>query len=292
MIGDWAVWGKIQAMRKVLIADPNTPFATVVGEALHRMGGYKVELAASGPEARAKCASLKPDLAVVDIDLPECDVAALIGQMRDAIPGLPVVLIPYSKDDAPAGLDIQGILTKPFFLPDLPELVNDILGRPQFNRPEVYILPDSDARAQTLIHKPAPKPVGTKPLPRLDRPVVVHNDQRPVIEGHVEALSHALRDEPVLLTQGKKVITISPRLSQTAIAALAEVVARAWRTNDKGGEVIRFEGDSDSTRYMLYSLAVAGDLVLSVALRVRIPLPSIRRLVREAAEELELVVIG
>ena len=60
----------------------------------------------------------------------------------------------------------------------------------------------------------------------------------------------------------------------------------------KGGEVIRFEGDSDSTRYMLYSLAVAGDLVLSVALRVRIPLPSIRRLVREAAEELELVVIG
>src|SRR3990172_7913530 len=248
-------------MRKVLIADPNTPFATVVGEALHRMGGYKVELAASGPEARAKCASLKPDLAVVDIDLPECDVAALIGQMSDAIPGLP-------------------------------ELVNDILGRPQFNRPEVYILPDSDARAQTLIHKPAPKPVGTKPLPRLDRPVVVHNDQRPVIEGHVEALSHALRDEPVLLTQGKKVITISPRLSQTAIAALAEVVARAWHTNDKGGEVIRFAGDSDSTRYMLYSLAVAGDLVLSVALRVRIPLPSIRRLVREAAEELELVVIG
>ncbi len=280
-------------MRTVLIADPNTPFATVVGEALHRMGGYRVELAATGPEAREKAAALRPDLAVVDVDLPDCDVPALIGQLREAVPGLPVVLIPYNRDDAPPGLDIQGVLTKPFFLPDLPELVNKILGQPGFDRPEVYVVPDSNARAQPMlkvVERTAGKPVGTKPLRPLDRPLAVNNDNRALVEGHVQALSHALRDEPVLLTQGQKVVALAPRLSQSAANTLAQVVAKAWQTNRQGGEVIRFEGDTDSARYMLYSLAVVGDLVLSVALRVRIPLPTVRKLVREAAEQLELVV--
>ncbi len=278
-------------MRKVIIADPNTPFATVVSEALRRMGGYQAELAASGPETREKCASLKPDLVVVDVDLPECDVPTLIGQLRETNPGLAVVLIPYSKNDLPAGLDIQGVLTKPFFLPDLPQLVNSILGQPEYQKSEVLYLSNDNAQAQKMltVAQPSNTRRGTKALPELTQPITLTAAHRPLIDGHVQALSHSLRDEPVLLSQGKKVITIAPRLSQSAAAALAEVVNKAWRSHP-GGELIRFEGDSDSTRYMLYSLGVAGDLVLSVAMRVRLPLPTVRKLVRETAEELEAIV--
>ncbi|MBM2849267.1 MAG: response regulator receiver, partial [Anaerolineales bacterium] len=150
-------------MRRVLIADPNTPFATVVAEALQRMGGYKVALTASGPEALKACAELRPTLAVVDVDLPECNPFALIGQMREAVPGLPVVLLPYSREDVPAGLNVQGVLIKPFFLPDLPEIINNILGGPA----ELELEPE-----------PPPKPV------------VIDETNSRLLEAHVEALSH------------------------------------------------------------------------------------------------------
>ncbi len=250
-------------MRKILIADPNTPFATVVGEALQNMGGYKVRLAASGPEALKLCAETPPDLAVVDVDLPECDPIALIGQMREAVPGLPVVLLPYSREDVPAGLDIQGTLIKPFFLPDLPELINNVLGGP------------ADMELE-----PEPPP----------KPVVIDESNSRMIEGHVEALSHSIRNEPVLLTQGTNVVAICPRLSHTASGALAEVVAKAWKTRGHGSEVIRFEGNSENTRYLLYSVEVAGDLVLSAAIRVRIPLPTVRKLLRDTAGEVAALV--
>ena len=250
-------------MRKILIADPNTPFATVVGEALQNMGGYKVRLAASGPEALKLCAETLPDLAVVDVDLPECDPISLIGQLREAVPGLPVLLLPYSRDDVPAGLDIQGTLIKPFFLPDLPELINNVLGGP------------ADMELE-----PEPPP----------KPVVIDESNSRMIEGHIEALSHSIRNEPVLLTKGANVVAICPRLSHTASAALAKVVAKAWKTRDQGSEVIRFEGNSENTRYLLYSVEVVGDLVLSAAIRVRIPLPTVRKLLRDAAGEVAALV--
>jgi CheY-like chemotaxis protein len=250
-------------VRKILIADPNTPFATVVSEALQRMGGYKVALAASGPEALKACAEMQPALAVVDVDLPEGDPFALIGQMRAAVPGLPVVLLPYNREDVPSGLNIQGVLIKPFFLPDLPELINNILG--------------------------GPADLELEPEPPL-KPVVIDESNSRLLEGHVEALSHAVRNEPVLLTSGTSVITMCPRLGQTAAVALAEVVAKAWKTRGNGSEVIRFEGGSESTRYLLYSVEVAGDLVLSVAIRVRIPLPTVRKLLRDTAAELAALV--
>src|SRR6185295_4135482 len=93
--------GTIQTMRKVIIADPNISFATVIADALTQMGAYNVTLAASGQEAQQFCAELKPDLVVVDVDLPDCQPADLIGQLRAIAPGLPVVLIPYSVDDVP-----------------------------------------------------------------------------------------------------------------------------------------------------------------------------------------------
>jgi CheY-like chemotaxis protein len=273
----------MQTMRNVLIADPNTAFATVVGEALKRMGGYSFRLAASGPEAEQLCAQLRPDLAVIDVDLPECQPADLIGRLRSLVPGLPIILIPYSQDDVPSDLDIQGILTKPFFLPDLPELINSILGplpEPEPQPDRVMAVPLSATRPRRIRETPPAKPI------------VITEKNRALVEGHVAALGHAVRDEPVLLTLGKKVITIAPHLSKTAASALAEVVVRAWDGRDAspGSEVVRFEGDSESTRYMLYSYVVTGELMLSLALRVRIPLPTLRKLVHEAAAQLIHVV--
>jgi CheY-like chemotaxis protein len=267
--------GTIQMMRKVIIADPNTSFATVIADALAQMGAYTVTLAASGQEAQQFCAELKPDLVVVDVDLPDCQPADLIGQLRATVPGLPVVLIPYRVDDVPAGLDIQGILTKPFFLPDLPALVEGILG----------------ATPESPTPPPAETPKGSLPrAAKISKPVVINENNLPEVQAQIKALSEAVRNEPVLLVHGKKVIAIEPPLAEAASATLTESVAKAWHARGTSTEVIRFEGNSETTRYMLYSSAVADDLVLSLALRVRIPLLTVRKLVREAISKLEGVV--
>lgn len=266
--------GTIPDVRKILIADPNAGFAAFIAEALRGLGAYTVAVASTGPETISICAEFQPDLVILDVDLPECQPPALIGELRGLRPGLPMIYMPYTREDVPAGVTVEGVLTKPFFLPDLQPLLNGILGP----------LAEPAARAGpiALTAKPAPAPV------RLIK-IKLDEHSLPKVSAIVEALSHAVRGEPALLTRGAEIITIAPQTDQTAASALVEVVATA-RKKAGDTEVIRFEGDSEHSRYMLYSLGIGGDLALSVALRVRLPLLSVRKLVRDAAQEIATLV--
>ena len=115
-------------MPTVLVADSNATFATVVADALQRLSGVDVAVAASGPEALAKAAGARLHVAVVDGALPDADIPALIRALRAGNPDLPVVLMPVSAADVPPDLVLSGVLTKPFFLPDLAALVTELLG--------------------------------------------------------------------------------------------------------------------------------------------------------------------
>ena len=265
-------------MHKVLIADPNSSFALFIAESLRGIGAYSVATADSGPEAKKVCAEFKPDLAIVDVDLPDCQAPTLIGELRALQPGLPVIYMPYTREDVPADLAVEGVLTKPFFLPDLQPLLNGILGAPA--------APSAPA-ARTGAPGARPAAAATPP----PRPIKIKLDEASLrqVAAHVEALSHSVRDEPTVLTRGLDVVSISPQLARTGAAALAEVVATA-RKNAGDREVIRFEGDEEHSRYMLYSLGIGSELALSVALRTRLPLLTVRKLVRDAAAEIAALV--
>jgi CheY-like chemotaxis protein len=261
-------------VRTILIADPNTGFASFIAEALRGLGAYSVSIAASGPEAKQICTESQPDLAIVDVDLPDCQPAALVGELRGLRPGLPIIYIPYTREDVPADLTVEGVLTKPFFLPDLQPLLRAILG------PDAT-LPTPAPGAASPGARPAPtapaKPVKLKLTPESIRQAAER----------VQALSHAVRDESALLSRGREVLCAAP--AGGPAAALVEVVATA-RKNAGNSEVIRFEGDDESARFMLYSLGIGGELALSVALRVRLPLLTVRKLVRDAAAEIAALV--
>ncbi|MBL8057529.1 MAG: response regulator [Anaerolineales bacterium] len=300
-------------MRTVLVADPNATFAAVVSDALQRLNGLNVVVAASGPEALRKAAAAPPDVAVVDGALPECALAELIGALRQSRPDLPVVLMPLDEADLPASVPVQGVLSKPFFLPDLAALITDLLGpepaaaaapapepqpagpggprgpavRPRDPRLSVTgpLAATAPLRARLAPNTPAPARPAAAPAAS---PVPLPDDLRRALESRVEMMSRALRDEPVFIAQGERVLIIVPRLSQSATAALAQVAARAWGRAEPAPEVIRFEGETEINRYMLYSVRVSQtrNLTLSVALRLRIPLPIVRRVTRETALEL------
>jgi CheY-like chemotaxis protein len=254
-------------MRTILLADSNQGFAQFMAEELQRAGPYHVVLAASGDEAATQLQETAVDVAVVDAEVANgVPLADFIGQLRRANAALPVILIPSTEADLLVKAPLQGTLPRPFFLPDLEPLLRDLLGLPE------------PAPSATISPAPA-EPPGRAAV------IIPERNQR-AAEGHVEAMSLALRKEQVLLTQEDRVVTMMPRLGYAGAAALAQRIRQVWEGGGSTSELIRFEGEADSNRYMLYSVHVAGDLKLSVALRARLPLPIVRRIARDTAAEL------
>lgn len=268
----------------ILIADANESFAAMMADELERTGGYQVTVVGNGPDALKQCAALKPQLAVLDGELPEGEPAKLIPLLRASVPDLPIIVMPVSAAQLPPDVTIQGVLIKPFFFPDLVEMIHQLLGP--------AASPTSQPRSTVTGKLPPPSALrarlGTGGLNPANRPatMTLKDNVRRAIESRLENLSRALHDETVLLAQGGRVLLSVPRLSATASAALSGVVAKAWSATDAPPEVLRFEGTGESNHYLLYSLLVAGDVTLSVALNSRIPLPIIRRVTRQAAGEI------
>ncbi len=273
----------------ILIADADVSFATMMADELKRTGGYQVTVVGNGPDALKQCAAIKPQLVVLDGALPNCRLAELIPLLRQSVPDLPVVLMPLSPAQTPPGVAIQGTLLKPFFFPDLVALIQKLLG-PTAEPAASPSLPSNPRRAEGNVAPPSAlrarlKAGGLNP-PTGPGAAVLRDSVRRAIEKQLESMSRALRDETVLLSQGGRVLLSVPRLTATASSALASVIAKAWSASDTPPEVLRFEGTGETNRYLLYSLLVAGDVALSVALNSRIPLPILRRVTRQAAAEI------
>lgn len=87
---------------RCLIVDDNQEFLRAARDLLEREGISVVGVAATGAQARDSCHELKPDVALVDIDMGGDDGFDLARQLagREG-PGLPrVILISiYSEDD-------------------------------------------------------------------------------------------------------------------------------------------------------------------------------------------------
>jgi len=96
--------------------------------------GYRVVLAASGPEAMKTFTKVKPDMVIVDLMMESIDAGVrLVGQMRaDGFPG-PIVMLSsvgdamnLQNDFTTLGLD--GMLQKPIEPKMLLRLVNAKIG--------------------------------------------------------------------------------------------------------------------------------------------------------------------
>jgi len=87
---------------RCLIVDDNQEFLGAARDLLEREGISVVGVAVSGAQARDSCRELKPDVALVDIDLDRDNGFDVARQLADRDgPGLPsVILISiYSEDD-------------------------------------------------------------------------------------------------------------------------------------------------------------------------------------------------
>jgi two-component system OmpR family response regulator len=117
---------------KALVVDDEEPLADLVAMAL-RYEGWEVKTAHTVAEAVKAQKSFQPDIAVLDIMLPDGDGLSLLKSLRSSDPTLPVLFL-TAKDaveDRVQGLTLGGddYVTKPFSLEELVARLRSVLRR-------------------------------------------------------------------------------------------------------------------------------------------------------------------
>jgi CheY-like chemotaxis protein len=262
-------------------------------EGLEQGSDCHATVATGGDEALQALTAAEFDLAIVDLGLTDADGATLARALRQQRADLRLMLIPLMGEELPselADLDVQGVLSKPFFLPELPGRITDALARPVGGGPHLAAVTEPDISS------------GQPVVSSDERPVVSSDERLAVLREHISeiiqemnALSQEINAEAVILTCRGKLIAHTGRLSAEGSDALAQVVAESWRTSARvaqilGQEQLRFEQSTEGGEYVFYSLAVTQDIILSAALHVSVPLGMIRHRAKSTADALRALV--
>lgn len=250
-------------MKRVLVVDANEAFATLLQRELEGMK-MRADVAANGQEALQATATTNYAMAIVDMGLPDVSSAQLVRALRKEHPDLRLMVIPLEGDGAPselADVSIQGTLPKPFFLPELPERIRQALARPL---------------TTPAVAEEAPAPAG---------------EAIPTVIPLMSRLAQEVGAEAVLLIRGGELVAHTGRMSENGVSALTSPIADAWQVSTRvaqilGKEQLHFEQSIEGTEYLLYSLAITEDLILSVVAAGKVPLGMIRHRAKETAEEI------
>lgn len=270
----------------ILIADSIEAFATLLKESLERNGAYRVIIATSGDAALQALADTRFDLAIVDMGLASPDGAMVAHALRQQAADLRLMVIPIKGEEIPPELgdiEIHGVLPKPFFLPELPGRIAEALA-------------GSTPRATAGPHPPS----ASQP----EQPVASSPEQLDIVRQHIpeiiekmSLLTDDIGAQAALLMCGGKLVAHTGQLSAEEASSLAAAATQTWHTSastatSPGQERLHFEPGTKNSTHTVYSLAVAGDTILSVVIPPDSPLGIIRQRARDTAEALQTLCAG
>ncbi|MEA3375207.1 MAG: response regulator, partial [Chloroflexota bacterium] len=271
----------------ILIVDSNVGFAAMLQESLEQEGDYRAVVAHSGSEALNIASSETFELAIVDLGLDsadDLDGATVARRLRAGQRDLRLMLIPLEGDvlsEDVADLDVQSVLPKPFFLPDLPALIEDALTQP------IDEAGPPDASGQGGRPDEAPEPATA--------PRAVSTEDSPELVRELEDLAREINAEVVLLTREGEILASVGRLSTDVLDQLAQLITQGHGSSHRLAEAMGhqrrgFEQTLKGGPVLLYSRAVAGDVILSAALSTDVALGIVRHRARGAADRLRTLI--
>ncbi|MBX9667405.1 MAG: response regulator [Candidatus Obscuribacterales bacterium] len=121
------------AIKKVLIVDDDPDIRKIGRLSLTGVGRWDVSLASSGKEALQLVQFERPDVILLDINMPDMDGVATLGKLRE-LPGTQYTAIimtaaRFDQKDVAACVQVGalGVLTKPFNPMTLPEEVQNLV---------------------------------------------------------------------------------------------------------------------------------------------------------------------
>lgn len=281
------VWQKEYEMTaRVLILSPDTGFGGLIQQTLERAGGYEPLLVSSGRQALDIARKVSFDLAILDADITDFVVSQLGNELLRLVPDMRLILIPPEEPlpefDAQA-MRISGYLTKPFYLPDLVEIVErslspkpvNILASPDEERQTRPTLDDEWQVDEALAAPPEPG-IAWSRLPWLED---VNQAARLLAR-----LSMSSSSQAGLILRDGRLWAYAGQLSQAAMQELARLVIRDWRSSLDDEDVDESHVDvaryirlkSTNQEYMIYTTLLDDNLLLTLAFNAKMPFSEIR----------------
>ena len=285
---------------RFLVVDPNVAFATLLSDELERLG-HQGDVYGDGEKALAAARADCPDMAFLDMGLGASKVSTLGRALRSLDASVRLVIIPMNGEALPedvAALSVQGTLPKPFFLPELPERVEQALTAPMGDKApsqDVAAAPELDARKRVSERESVREPVRdlteapespTQPQFSLD----AFNGNRKRVESLMETLSMDVGADGVILARHDDLLAWVGRLNEEEAEALAHVVVQGWRSSAEvarilGQEQLRFEQSIAGGNYLLYAVSVI-DAILAVPVKGAALLGLLRQNARRVAKQI------
>jgi len=121
-----------EKQQTILVIDDDPAMQTVLEIAL-REAGYRVEVASDGQEGVTKLVSLRPNLVICDIMMPQMDGVEAFQRMKDQLQedGIPIFIITaLNRKPWFADLEAEGavIIQKPFDIEQVLSLIQTMLN--------------------------------------------------------------------------------------------------------------------------------------------------------------------
>lgn len=144
------------SLARILVAEDETSLNDLLQDAL-RMNGYETISAKHGLEALRLIREEKPDLVILDINMPQLDGFGVIEKLRNENNNVPVIVLTArdQKDDKSIGfgLGADDFVTKPFSLEELLMRVNAVLRRSKNTPTSGNILVNGDISLDILNYR-------------------------------------------------------------------------------------------------------------------------------------------
>ena len=122
-------------MANILIIDDEKDVRVVLKEVLRR-AGYDVTLAANGREGLEKLAADGADMVITDVIMPGIDGVAMVQQIHEARPDMPIIVISGGGNVAPMDYEPGAISTSAYLASATIAGANRTLTKP-FERQEL-----------------------------------------------------------------------------------------------------------------------------------------------------------
>lgn len=112
----------------ILLVD-NEPAVRDMLAAILRLEGYRVRTTATGADALALADAVQPDIVLLDVHMPGMDGYAVLDQLLQRRPGVPVLLMSGSPDlDRARAAGASAFLEKPYHPAEVLEEVARLLS--------------------------------------------------------------------------------------------------------------------------------------------------------------------
>ncbi len=304
---------------RILVIDPDEGFGNMLKDGLQGTGYYEVKWVDNGKDAVKSVRAEDFDLTIMDIGVSDIAPHKLIQGLRHFKKDIRIMLIPFFGQELPdklKALNPNGTLSKPFFVGDLPDLIDDALGRPRSERPAPTppsppVAETTDNQGQTAsttteasstdsasTNDVAPVPAAPPPISKVKKETVsfLRSNETEILRV-LDDLNREVRAEAILLIAGLELISQAGMLSREQCQGLTALVAQSSQSAD---EAARFLGEPDArfmqslhegSEYRLYSLSLGEGIFLSLALSSNVPLGMIRHQCRQAAEQLSEFIV-